>query len=85
MKDRQTLDRQVKERLKHWPQHPPGLKMARRGRSVWLRCRPGEDSRTCHPYIKVAGSTRPRAFPDGLWLHFCGTFGDAYVDMFGMM
>lgn len=79
-----SLDLQVKERLKRWPQRPPGLAMPRRGRHVWLRGRPGDDSRPCYPFLKVPGSTRLRTLPDGLWLNFGGTVADPYVDIFAV-
>ena len=85
MTDPQSLDMQVKERLKGWPQRPPGLHMPRRGRHVWLRGRPGDDSRTSHPFLKLPGSTRLRTLPDGLWLNFGGTIADPFVDIFGIM
>ena len=84
MSARQSLDMLVKERLKGWGQRPPGINMPRAGRSVWLRGRPGDDSRTCHPYLKVPGSTRLRTLPDGLWLNFGGTVGDPFVDIFAI-
>jgi hypothetical protein len=80
-----SLDMQVKERLKRWPQRPPGLSMPRRGRHVWLRCRPGDNSKTSHPFLKLPGSTRLRTLPDGLWLNFGGTIADPFVDIFGIM
>ena len=79
-----SLDMQVKERLKGWPQRPPGLNMPRRGRHVWLRGRPGDDPKNCHPFLKVAGSTRLRTLPDGLWLNFGGTVADPFVDIFAI-
>lgn len=79
-----SLDTLVKERLKRWPQRPPGLRMPRGGRHVWLRGRPGDDSKACHPFIKVPGSSRLRTVPDGLWLNFGGTVGDSFVDIFAI-
>ena len=76
-----SLDSQVKERLKLWPQHPPGA----RGHSNWLRGRPTEGQLRCHPFLKLPGSTRWRTLPDGLWLNFGGTAWDPYVDIFGIM
>jgi hypothetical protein len=81
MGERQGLDFQVKESLKRWPQRPPGLAVSRRGRNVWLRGRPDDYSRSSQPFLKVAGSTRPRTYPDGLWLNFGGTIGDGFVDI----
>ena len=78
MQPPQTLDSLVRERLKKWPQRPPG--MAAQDRDAWLRGRPSEDLR-CHPFLKLPGSTRWRTLPDGLWLNFGGTPEDAYVDI----
>ncbi|HUB16844.1 MAG TPA: hypothetical protein VMB34_33225 [Acetobacteraceae bacterium] len=82
MSERQALDMLVKERLKRWPQRPPGLQMPRRGRHVWLRGRPGDDPAACHPFLKLPGCSRLRTLPDGLWLNFGGTIADPYVDIF---
>jgi hypothetical protein len=79
----QSLDTLVKERLKHWPQRPPGLK-PRRGKEAWLRGRPSEESGVCNPFLKLPGSTRLRTLPDGLWLNFGGSFVDPYVDIFAI-
>jgi hypothetical protein len=75
-----SLDSQVKERLKLWPQHPPGAL----GRNNWLRGRPTDGQLRCHPYLKLPGSTRWRTLPDGLWLNFGGTAWDPYVDIFAV-
>ncbi|HTW70335.1 MAG TPA: hypothetical protein VME47_10640 [Acetobacteraceae bacterium] len=80
----QSLDVLVKERLKLWPQRPPGLRMPRRGRHVWLRGRPGDDADYCHPFLKLPGSTRLRTIPDGLWLNFGGTIAEPFVDIFAI-
>lgn len=84
MAERQSLDRAVKEHLKQWGQRPPGLSMPRCGRGVWMRGRPADDSTICNPYLKLPGSTRLRTLPDGLWLNFGGTAGDAFVDIFAI-
>ena len=84
MTEPQSLDMQVKERLKRWPQRPPGLHMPRRGRHVWLRGRPGDDAKTCYPFLKLPGSTRLRTLPDGLWLNFGGTIADSGSSLFGV-
>jgi hypothetical protein len=81
MSQRQSLDRLVKERLKGWGQRPPGLTTLRHGRSVWLCGRPTATPRVCHPYLKVPGSIWLRTVPDGLFLNFGGTVGDAFVDI----
>jgi hypothetical protein len=40
---------------------------------------------TCHPFLKLPGSTRWRTLPDGLWLNFGGTPVEPFVDIFGIM
>ncbi len=67
-----------------WPQRPPGVLPARRGRDAWLRARPTESSVTCHPFLKLPGSTRLRTLPDGLWLNFGGTSVEPFVDIFAV-
>ena len=79
-----SLDRQVKERLKRWPQHPPGLPQAPGGRDSWLRGRPTDDVGSCHPFLKLPGSDRMRTLPDGLWLNFGGTPEEPFVDIFAV-
>ncbi|HET7884216.1 MAG TPA: hypothetical protein VFL55_25240 [Acetobacteraceae bacterium] len=71
----------MRERLKQWPQRPPGVIAL--GKDAWLRGRPTEDLRS-HPFLKLPGSTRWRTLPDGLWLNFGGTPVDAYVDIFAI-
>jgi hypothetical protein len=83
MKPSRSLDSLVKERLKQWPQRPPGFKPAARGPDSWLRGRPAEDL-AVQPYLKLPGSTRWRTLPDGLWLNFGGTVADPYVDIFAI-
>jgi hypothetical protein len=78
-----TLDSLVRERLKQWPQRPPGVKPATQGQDAWLRGRPSEDLR-CHPFLKLPGSSHWRTLPDGLWLNFGGTPVDPYVDIFAI-
>ena len=82
MRPSQTLDSLVRERLKQWPQRPPGVRGAP-GKDAWLRGRPSEDLRY-HPFLKLPGSTRWRTLPDGLWLSFGGTPEDPYVDIFAI-
>ena len=79
----QTLDALVRERLKQWPQRPPGVKSTALRDDAWLRGRPSEDVSN-HPFLKLPGSTRWRTLPDGLWLNFVGTPVDAYVDIFAI-
>ena len=83
MKDRLLLDTMVKERLKQWPQRPPGIK-PRRGKESWLRGRPSEEMGVSNPFLKLPGSTKLRTLPDGLWLNFGGTFEEPYVDIFAI-
>ena len=77
-----TLDALVKQRLRAWPQKPPGLPSGEL--DAWLRGRPADDMGTCHPFLKIPGSTRFRTLPDGLWLNFGGTTKEPYVDVFAV-
>ena len=79
-----TLDSLVKERLKQWPQRPPGVMSAAEGPDTWLRGRPCSDLIPGQPFLKLPGSTRWRTLPDGLWLNFGGTPVDSYVDIFAI-
>jgi hypothetical protein len=79
-----SLDALVKDRLKRWPQKPPGLRPSRRGRDAWLRARPGAESDGTHPFLKLPGSTKLRTLPDGLWLNFGGTAVEPFVDIFAV-
>jgi hypothetical protein len=86
MRSSQTLDALVKQRLKLWPQRPPGVKPSPHGADAWLRGRPSDDTRgQTHPFLKLPGSTRWRTLPDGLWLHFGGNAVEPFVDIFGIM
>jgi hypothetical protein len=80
-----SLDALVRERLRRWPQRPPGLPGPRYGRDGWLRGRPTDASCPTHPFLKLPGSDRLRTLPDGLWLNFGGTPEDPYVDILGIM
>jgi hypothetical protein len=84
MVPRLSLDLQVKERLKRWPQRPPGLPRPFRGKEAWLRGRPTNDAASCHPFLKLPGSDRMRTLPDGLWLNFGGTPEEPFVDIFAV-
>ena len=84
MRPAQSLDSLVRQRLKQWPQRPPGVQPRQRGRDTWLRGRPSEDLGTCHPFLKLPGSTRWRTLPDGLWLNFGGTTVEPFVDIFAI-
>ncbi len=78
------LDSLVKERLRGWPQSPPGLQPRRRAAHAWLRGRPVADLSACHPFLKLPGSDRLRTLPDGLWLNFAGTPAEPFVDIFAV-
>ena len=78
------LDTIVKDRLRSWPQCPPGLHRQRRSKEAWLRGRPVADLSACHPFLKLPGSDRLRTLPDGLWLNFAGTPTEPYVDIFAV-
>ncbi|GBQ30324.1 hypothetical protein AA700_1742 [Acidiphilium acidophilum DSM 700] len=81
----QTLDGFVRERIRAWPQTPPGLEMAdARGKGVWLKARPGPAAENDAPSLKIPGAARMRTFPDGLWLWFGGTAADPFVDIFAI-
>lgn len=75
-----SLDWLVKERLRRWPQRPPGIG----GTAPWLRGRPAEEELRCYPFLKLPGSAGWRTLPDGLWLNFGGTPVDPYVDIFAI-
>ena len=79
-----VLDKLVRDRLREWPQCPPGLRRRKNGPATWLRGRPAEDLGSCHPFLKLPGSSRLRTLPDGLWLNFGGTPVDAFVDIFAV-
>lgn len=83
MRPSQSLDALVRERLKQWPQHPPGVKPTVSRTDAWLRGRPTHDPRG-HPFLKLPGSTRCRTLPDGLWFNFGGTPVDPFVDIFAI-
>jgi len=81
-----TLDKQVRHRLRHWPQHPPGMGPRLRERDAWLRARPCAEASLnwTGPYLKLPGSDRLRTLPDGLWLNFGGTPREPFVDIFAV-
>lgn len=78
------LDSLVKDRLRRWPQSPPGLQPLKRSPHAWLRGRPVADLSACHPFLKLPGCDRLRTLPDGLWLNFAGTPMEPYVDIFAV-
>jgi hypothetical protein len=79
------LDSLVRERLRAWPQHPPGMGARPNGTDAWLRGRPTAEPRAAaQPFLKFPGSTRLRTLPDGLWLNFGGTPVEPFVDIFAI-
>jgi hypothetical protein len=79
-----ALDALVRERLREWPQSPPGLAAPEGRTDSWLRGRPSELSGACQPFLKLPGSNRLRTLPDGLWLNFGGTRAEPFVDIFAI-
>jgi hypothetical protein len=90
METYESLDKQVRRRLKLWPQRPPGMRPRLSQRDAWLRGRPCTDAGSSQclnamgPFLKLPGSDRMRTLPDGLWLNFGGTPCDPYVDIFAV-
>lgn len=79
------MDTFVRERIRAWPQTPPGLEQAdAQGRGVWLKARPGPALENDAPSLKIPGASRMRTFPDGLWLWFGGSQADPFVDIFAI-
>ncbi len=78
------LDSLVKDRLRRWPQSPPGLQRRPTVPQSWLRGRPVADLSACHPFLKLPGSDRLKTLPDGLWLNFAGTPVEPFVDIFAV-
>jgi len=80
-----SLDALVRQKLRTWPQHPPGLADHDMGASgCWMRARPGTIDNLDNPYLKLPGSNRLKTVPDGLWLCFGGTEKDSFVDLFAI-
>jgi len=84
MNNFRSLDALVRARLQRWPQSPPGAVPRSAAPNQWLRGRPGAASEGSHPFLKFPGSSRLRTLPDGLWLHFGGTVGEPFVDIFAI-
>ena len=76
-----VLDELVRNRLRRWPQRPPGVVRTPKQPGTWLRGRPGEPSLTAQPFLKLPGSNTHRTIPDGLWLHFSPDPTDRYADI----
>jgi len=75
------LDIRARERLRAWPNDPPGLEHEL-GPGVWLKARPGVTDDINHPKLKLPGADRLRTVPDALWLRFGGHERDPFVDIF---
>jgi hypothetical protein len=75
-----SVDEIVRNRLKAWPQRPPGIKP--QARDAWFRGRPNEGMNHC--FLKLPGSRQLRTLPDGLWLNFGGTPNEPFVDIFAI-
>jgi hypothetical protein len=79
------MDAVVRERMRRWPQTPPGLENTDpQVRGAWLRARPCAADDAEGPSVKIPGARRMRTFPDGLWFWFGGTPADPYVDLFAI-
>jgi len=76
-----SLDSLVCQKLRAWPNHPPGLENEM-GAGPWLRARPGAADESDYPHLKLPGSNRLKTAPDGLWLCFGGSARDPFVDIF---
>ncbi|MDE8346727.1 MAG: hypothetical protein POH28_11230 [Acidocella sp.] len=80
-----SMDAIVRQKLRSWPQQPPGLADPAKGaRRAWMKARPGMADEFDHPFLKMPGSNRLRTVPDGLWLCFGGVERDPYVDIFAI-
>jgi hypothetical protein len=79
------LDELVRNRLRLWPQRPPGITRTPKQPGTWLRGRPGELSLVAQPFLKLPGTNTYRTIPDGLWLHFSPDPTDRYADILGIM
>jgi hypothetical protein len=75
------LDGFVRQKLRAWPNQPPGLEHERHN-GAWAKARPGIDETVDHPYLKLPGTQRLRTVPDGLWMSFGGSERDPFVDIF---
>ncbi len=75
------LDIRARERLRAWPNDPPGLEHEL-GPGVWLKARPGVEDDIAYPKLKLPGADRLRTVPDALWLRFGGHERDPFVDLF---
>jgi hypothetical protein len=79
-----SLDQLGQDRLRQWPQRPPGLAATPDGRDGWLRGRPSDTPESNKPFLKLPGSDRFRTLPDGLWINFGGSVREPFVDIFAI-
>ncbi len=75
------LDIRARDRLRAWPNDPPGLEHEL-GPGVWMKARPGVVDDIDCPKLKLPGADRLRTVPDALWLRFGGHARDPFVDLF---
>ncbi len=75
------LDIRARDRLRAWPNDPPGLENEL-APGVWMKARPGVVDDAYYPKLKLPGSDRLRTVPDALWLRFGGHERDPFVDIF---
>jgi hypothetical protein len=76
-----SLDALVRQKLRAWPNRPPGLDEGMWG-GAWVKARPVVNDDIEYPYLKLPGTNRMRTVPDGLWMNFGGSERDPYVDIF---
>ncbi|TQF80373.1 hypothetical protein FK498_06425 [Elioraea sp. Yellowstone] len=76
-----SLDALVRQQLRKWPQHPPGLWARMTSPPRVLRGRPADAAATVSPFLKIPGTDRLKTLPDGMWLQFGGTPEDPWCDV----
>ncbi len=68
------LDTIIRDRLKTWPQRPPGA-ASLGAEGAWLRARPSDGEPVAQPYLKIPfGGTPEDAYADILCIEACSTF-----------
>ncbi|HQT65016.1 MAG: hypothetical protein B7Z75_09835 [Acidocella sp. 20-57-95] len=75
-----SLDGLVRQKLRAWPNQPPGLEGC--WDRAWLKARPAVNDEIENPYLKMPGTKRMKTVPDGLWMNFGGSERDPFVDIF---
>jgi len=76
-----SLDALVRQQLRKWPQHPPGLWTRLSGTPRVLRGRPADATHAVSPFLKLPGTDRLKTLPDGMWLQFGGTPAEPWCDV----